>query len=343
MSLAAEKASFHALNVGTFCAHRTLAKLKKSYGTWEGAWDAVGKNFALDPRKTWQDLEDLAVSLILPEEGSFPHLLKEIPLAPHGLYVKGEAPILNRKGVSLVGTRKPTPRGAAVAAQFAGDIAKRGLTVISGLAFGIDSASHGGCIGAGGETIAVLPSGLDRIYPRSNELLAKKILEGGGALVSEFPPGSEIFAYNFLQRNRIISGLSVACCLIEVPIKSGALATARFALDQNREVLVVPGAIWDSHYAGSNRLIQEGARLAASSADIFEAIGLEIEEGSAAKIRAETEEEGIIIEALRTAPGPASIDKIRELTTLNIRTVTETLTFLVLRNVVKETDAGFTL
>jgi DNA processing protein len=343
MSTTTEKASYHALNIATACAHPALAKLKVAHGTWEHAWNSAGKKFALDPRKAWEDLEGLEIELLLPEDEYFPPLLKEIPLAPHGLYIKGEKGILNKKGISIVGTRKPTPAGEGVAARFAKDIAARGLTIISGLAFGIDTASHQGCLDAKGETIAVLPAGLDSIYPRSNERLAKKILENGGALVSEFPPGSEVFAYNFLRRNRIISGLGCACCLIEVPARSGALATARFALDQNREVLVVPGAIWDPHYAGSNRLIQEGAGLATSSADIFEAVGVENEKDLEVQARGESDEEDAIIEALRNISRPASIDKIAELSKLNIQVVTQTLTFLALRNIIKETDAGFSL
>lgn len=206
------------------------------------------------------------------ENTEYPKLLKEISNPPKILYVDGK--LDNSPAVAIVGTRKPTPYGIETARFFARELAARGIVIVSGLAFGIDKTSHEACLDAGGRTIAVLASGVDRITPTSHERLGKRIA-GQGALVSEFPPGTDPLPEMFPQRNRIISGLSLGAIVIEAPEKSGALITARFAAEQNREVFVVPGSIFSPNYKGSHGLIQEGAKLITSADDILEELAME--------------------------------------------------------------------
>lgn len=190
----------------------------------------------------------------------YPALLKEIASAPPKLFLRGE---LDSKApaIAIVGTRKPSRYGIEAAEFFSRELAVRGFTIVSGLAFGIDKASHQACLDAGGRTVAVLASGVDRITPTSHEALARQILETGGAIISEFPPGQDAKPETFPQRNRIISGLALGVIVIEAPEKSGSLITARFAAEQNREVFVVPGPIFSPNFAGSHALIREGAIL----------------------------------------------------------------------------------
>lgn len=190
----------------------------------------------------------------------YPVLLKEIANAPPKLFLRGE---LDPKApaIAIVGTRKPSRYGIEAAEFFSRELAMRGFTIVSGLAFGIDKASHQSCIDTGGRTVAVLASGVDRVTPTSHETLARRILEKGGAIISEFPLGQDARPETFPQRNRIISGLSLGVIVIEAPEKSGSLITARFAADQGREVFVLPGPIFNPNFAGSHALIREGAIL----------------------------------------------------------------------------------
>jgi DNA processing protein len=202
----------------------------------------------------------------------YPRLLKEIQRPPETLWVRG-APLGDEPAIAIVGTRKPSAYGIEAAKFFSGELSRRGFTIVSGLAFGIDKASHEACLEAGGRTIAVLGSGVDRITPASHEGLAAHILQGGGAIVSEFPPGQDARPETFPQRNRIISGLSLGVVVIEAPETSGALITARYAAEQNREVFVVPGPIFSPNFRGSHALIREGATLVTKPEDVIEALG----------------------------------------------------------------------
>ena len=204
---------------------------------------------------------------------SYPYLLRETPRPPLSLYIKGELPGRG-EGLAIVGTRRPGREGPAFAADFAGAAVRSGMVVLSGLAFGIDAAAHRGALEAGGKTIAVLPSGLDRIYPAAHAGLAAAILSEGGALISEYPPGTTPLAYRFLERNRIIASLARATLVIEAPARSGALATARSAAEANRDVFVLPGPSRDPRYAGSHALIREGAILVTCPEDLLADLGL---------------------------------------------------------------------
>ena len=202
----------------------------------------------------------------------YPALLKQIPAPPLGLFVRGDPEVLTGPQIAIVGSRKPTIDGRKDAGYFAAELAKQGITVTSGLAHGIDTEAHRGALAQRGRTVAVLGSGLDCIYPKTNAGLADKISEDG-ALVSEFPLSWRPFAGNFPRRNRIISGLSAAVLVVEAARNSGSLITAKHALDQNREVFAVPGSIRNPMKQGCHGLLREGAGLAEHVEDIFAALG----------------------------------------------------------------------
>jgi len=200
---------------------------------------------------------------------SYPPLLKEIADPPLALYVRGDVKVLGEYAVAMVGTRRPTAYGSSVAHRLAADLVQRRLTIVSGLARGIDSASHRGALEGKGRTVAVLGSGLDVLYPRENKTLADRIAESG-AVISEFPLGTSPVPENFPIRNRIISGLALGVVIVEAAEYSGSLITARLALEQNREVFAVPGNITSAQSFGPNHLIKQGAKLVDQWIDVIE-------------------------------------------------------------------------
>ena len=204
------------------------------------------------------------------EHPGYPECLRQIPDPPAILFVKGGSEVLAMPQIAMVGSRSPTPAGQRIAREFARELAATGLVITSGLAIGIDAASHEGALEGRGLTIAVAGTGLDRVYPRHHATLADRILEAGGALVSEYPPGIGPLATNFPRRNRIISGLALGTVVVEATLRSGSLITARMALEQNRDVFAVPGSIHSPLSRGCHRLIQEGAKLVQEPSDILE-------------------------------------------------------------------------
>ena len=218
-----------------------------------------------------REIEKLAkkkYSILTQEDGSYPEYLREIFDPPFVLYCAGRVEALKGPAVSIVGARKPSPYGRAVAERLAQDLASRGLVVVSGMARGVDSIAHWGAL-KGGRTVAVLGSGLDTIYPKENRSLFEKIIEQG-AVVSEFPLESPPLGFHFPLRNRIISGLSQALVVVEATRRSGSLITARLALEQNREVMAVPGNITSDLSQGANWLIKTGAKLVETWEDVAE-------------------------------------------------------------------------
>lgn len=203
----------------------------------------------------------------------YPVRLAAIHDPPPVLWVAGKVDVLSRPAVAIVGSRAGSPYALEVAARLGSDLARRGIVVVSGLARGVDSAAHRGALEGSGTTIAVLGSGVDVIYPPEHARLAKNIRDCG-ALVSEFPPGTPPLAGHFPQRNRIISGLSLAVVVVEASEKSGSLITAGFALEQGREVLAVPGNILGGRNRGAHALLKDGAKIVESADDILEEIRL---------------------------------------------------------------------
>ncbi|MEK7077374.1 MAG: DNA-processing protein DprA [Patescibacteria group bacterium] len=341
LNLVEEKVFYNALCVATQSAYRTLKNLKERFGSWKDAWQNFPDAKTSDPRAEFKKLEACGVRLVLLEDPEYPAPLKEISWAPFGLYVRGtmgpeELPI------AVVGTRKATPQGKELARQYAGELARAGATIVSGLALGIDAAAHEGCLAASGRTIAVLGSGLDRFYPATNARLGEKILSSGGVVLSEYPLGSPALPYRFLERNRIISGLSRGVLVIEAPSGSGALATARFAMEQNRDVFVVPGPVTHPNYAGSHELIRQGAELVTGARDVLASFGVAGTERPDEPDSSLTKEETLILQAVRAAGAPLPVDKIVQATNLEAQIVNQTLSFLLMKNKLRETAAGFT-
>ncbi len=210
----------------------------------------------------------LGIDIIDFWDDRYPDNLKRIPDPPAFIFVKGNLLKTDRYAIAMVGTRLPSSYGKLVAEKIAGELAQKSLVVVSGLARGIDTISHWAALRAGGRTLAVMGCGLDYIYPPENKNLADKIIDQG-ALLSEFPLGTKPDAVNFPRRNRIVSGLSLATVVVEAGTKSGALLTANYALEQNRDVFAVPGNINSPKSAGTNQLIKDGAKLITDTMDII--------------------------------------------------------------------------
>ena len=208
------------------------------------------------------------------ESNEYPELLRNIYEAPLRLYILGNKEILKQKNIAIVGTRNATEYGKKVALQFSKSLSESGINIVSGMALGIDTYAHKGCMlpNNSGKTIAVLGSGIDVIYPKQNRELAKQIIYSGGCIVTEYPIGTKPEKLNFPKRNRIISGLSKGVLVVEADEKSGALITADFAIEQGKEVFAIPGNIFDKTSKGTNNLIKEGAKLVSSYQEILEEI-----------------------------------------------------------------------
>ena len=273
---------------------------------------------------------------------SIPKILSEISSPPRKFFWKGRPLEKDFYGVAVVGTRKATSLGISLARSVARDLASAGLPIISGLALGIDAAAHEGAVSAGGRTIAVLGNGLDIIYPPENKTLLNRIISSNGSVVSEYENGTPPAKHRFLERNRLISGLSVAVIVIEAPVRSGAINTAGHAADAGREVFVFPGPANHPNYAGSHKLIRDGGRLVSSVEDILEDLGINSSpsEKKILRIPAGTEE---VFEAIKNSPVPVSIDKIISITKLEPRIVALGLTRLIIEELVSETAGNYSL
>lgn len=207
---------------------------------------------------------------LLFDDPRYPRLLREIPKPPPMLFVRGNPDCLSLPQLAIVGSRSPSGGGNENAERFAAYLAACGLAITSGLALGIDAAAHRGALSAGGFTIAVMGTGIDRVYPSRHHQLAQAIVDGGGALVSEFPLGTSSHASHFPQRNRIISGLSGGTLVVEAAVQSGSLITASYALQHNREVFAIPGSIHNPLARGCHQLIRQGATLVETAQDIVD-------------------------------------------------------------------------
>jgi DNA processing protein len=232
------------------------------------------KKKIINPDSLEKILINLKITAITINNENYPKLLKEISDPPPIIYVKGNTDILNDLSIGIVGSRKATNIGKDITFFLAQKLSQKGITVISGLAEGIDSEAHLGAIAGYGKTIAVLGNSLDYIYPASNNYLAKKIIDNGGAIISEYFPYTKTEKYFFVARNRIISGLSKGVLITEATEKSGALITADFAIEQNRNVYSIPGDITKKQSVGTNYLLKQGAKVVTTPSDILEDFGL---------------------------------------------------------------------
>lgn len=267
----------------------------------------------------------------------YPEPLRNIPDPPLALYLRGELLPEDRHALGMVGTRKATTYGRDVAGQLAQDLARQGITVISGLAYGIDAAAHRGALEAGGRTLAVLGSGVDVIYPANHRRLAQDICRHG-ALISEYPPGTLPEGRHFPRRNRLISGLSLGILVIQAPLTSGAIITANIAGEQGKEVFAVPGNILDPASAGCHRLIQDGAKLVTGVADILDELNLAWTRAETAVVARQAvpanESEASLLALLGVEP--THVDDLARQCQLPVASVSSTLTILELRGLARK-------
>ena len=336
-----------------------ISQLKEFFGNLEDAWNApegklkqagldsrtVDALLALRPKISleaeMEKLERYKVKALICEDSSYPSRLKQIYDYPPVLYVRGSLPGEDEPCLAIVGTRRPTIYGRQVTEEIVSDLARSGVVIVSGLARGIDSVAHRAALEVGGKTVAVFASGLDIIYPGENAKLAQAIMEQG-ALVSEFPLGTKPKPENFPLRNRIMSGLSLGVLVVEAGEGSGALITAHQALEQNREVFAIPGSILSPASQGTNRLIQEGAKLVRNCVDILQELNLNTvaeqarleETSSTNSAKAGSAAESAILNHLTSEP--IHIDEICRSTGLPMSEVSSALAMLELKGMVKQ-------
>jgi DNA processing protein len=275
----------------------------------------------------------MKINSISPDEHSFFQSIDSIASKPKILYFVGRLPTDRAPVVAIVGTRKPTSYGKEVTFNLAYKLAQKGVVIVSGLAFGIDSVAHKAALQAGGTTVAVLANGLDSIYPATHRKLAEDIVKSGGALVSEYPPGTLARDFQFLARNRIVSGLSNAVIVTEAASRSGTLATVAHALDQNREVFAVPGAITSPLSAGPNRLIQQGAYPVTNVDDILQVIAPDLLQPQTSLNLGSTAAEILIIDLIRS--GVREGNALQQASKLKASEYAQTITMLEIQGLIR--------
>jgi len=290
----------------------------------------------IDEEKITKILQQENIYCLTRDDENYPELLKQIYDPPFCLFVRGNLDMI-KFPIAVVGTRKFTNYGQQITEEIVSQLAQQGITIISGLALGIDSIAHNATIEAGGKTIAVLGTGINKkhIYPAAHYQLSEKIIASGGALISEYPPGALPSKYSFPRRNRIIAGLSVGTLVIEAPEESGSLITAQYALDNNREVFAIPQNITSINSTGVNNLLKNGAHLITQAEDILEVLNLEkIKEFiDNQEIIPDSPTEAKILEILTKEP--IHVDVITKKTQLDSSTVNATLALMEMKGKVR--------
>ncbi len=330
-----------------------FAILEGYFGSLERAWRAsaadltaagldqrsvravVSRRPSISPEAEMERVDRLGVDVLTIRDPGYPRLLKEVYEYPPVLYVKGRILPEDERSVTVVGTRKTTAYGREVTHQISWDLAKNGVTIVSGLARGIDAVAHRAALDAGGRTLAVMANGLDTVYPPEYANMAQEIV-GNGALMSEHPPGVRPEAKNFPRRNRILSGMTPGTLVVEAGEGSGALWTVRHAVDQNREVMAVPGSILSPVSRESNRLIQDGAKMVLDYTDVleelnFSALGQQME---LHPLLPEDAGESQLLTWITYEP--AHIDSIQRASGLPVAAVSSSLTMMELKGLVKQ-------
>jgi len=336
--------------------HVKFTQLENYFGSLENAWQAAPvdlKHSGLDRNSinaitSWRDkvsleaemekLERYGVKVLTWHDADYPSRLKEIYDYPPVLYVRGSLLPEDEWCLAVVGTRRATVYGRQVTEEIVADLAQSRITIVSGLARGIDSIAHSSALDNGGRSIAVFACGLDVVYPAENANLARRIMQQG-ALISEYPLGARPKAENFPRRNRIMSGMSLGVLIVEAGETSGAMITARLALEQNREVFAVPGSILSPASRGTNHLIQEGAKLVGHYTDILEELNLTAvaRQVELKEVIPASETESLLLKQLSAEP--THIDEVCRSSGLPISTVSSTLAMMELKGLVKQVGA----
>ena len=331
-----------------------MRRLRDRFGNMEAAWQASRSDLAaagldkralenlldarskIDPDAEMEKIAQAGVRALTLDDPNYPRLLSQIDNAPFVLYVKGEILPVDEWSIAVVGTRRATAYGREVTRRIVTDLVHNHITIVSGMARGIDSEAHRAALDAQGRTLAVLGCGLDVIYPPENNRLAQQIVDGG-ALISEYPLGTQPEAGNFPPRNRIISGLSLGTLIVEGDETTGARITIEDALEQNRETFAVPGNIFHPNARGTNKMIQRGeAKLITSAVDILEELNLTLIEQhqEVQAVLPENETEAVLLKYLSV--DPIHIDELGRETGLPIAAVSSTLALMELKGQVKQ-------
>jgi DNA processing protein len=275
---------------------------------------------------------------ITPKDSEFPDSLRQIPSPPKELYVLGNlAAILGKPSLSVVGSRKVTPYGKTAVSELVRPAAASGVVIVSGMAIGMDALAHKAALEVGGQTIAVLACGLDKPYPLIHHQLARDILQNGGVLISEYPPGTPPMQFRFIERNRLVSGLGGGVLIIEAAQRSGTLHTANFALEQGKSVMAVPGNITSAYSMGTNLLIKTGATPVTTPDDIFEALGL-TKILTDKEIIAANADEAVILKLIKK--GTTDGSELQQASKLDTALFNQTLTMLEISGKIKPLGAG---
>ena len=337
---------------------RRFYRLLSQYGDARGVWDNIGDDGMafLGPKlrkqlraarteeyffRLFAGMERMGMRAVTRISEGYPQALNEIHDPPPTLYVRGEAPLDAERMFAIVGSRRATRDGKRAAREFAATLAREGVCVVSGLARGVDTCAHEGALEGGGATITVLGSGADVIYPPENEELTARILDGGGAIVSEYPPGTRPSQGTFPARNRIISGLCGGVLMVEGSNTSGAMITVNFATEQGRDVFAVPGSIYSPLSAAPNRLIFDGANPALSAWDILEHYRWAARPADGASPRRAVEldeEEKLLVDALLEQE--LSFDELSALSKFPASKLNSLLTSLELRGIIVKAPGG---
>jgi DNA processing protein len=324
------------------------------FGSLGGAWNATDQQLREigldiraiqsfnDVRQTFDldryvsQVEASGAQIVTLESPEYPDLLREIPAAPPLLFYRGQFEPIDRWAVAVVGTRRLTAYGRQVTRDLVSGLVRNDITIVSGLARGIDAIAHRTALEEGGRTIAVMASGIDKVYPPEHRDMAREIVGGHGVIVTDYPFGAEPESNHFPARNRLISGLSLGVVVVEAGEKSGALITSRFALEQNREVFAVPGNIHSPASVGTNRLIQQGGKLVSRVEDILEELNLRMaaDQAVAKVVLPETAEEAALISQLSSQP--LHVDELGRLTGMPISLISSTLTLMELKGMVQQ-------
>jgi DNA processing protein len=290
---------------------------------------------SLDLERIWDRIQEQKITVLTWADEDYPRRLKEIDAPPPVLYLRGGLLPQDEWAVAIVGTRRITAYGRQVAEEVAGLLAAKGVTVVSGLARGVDGVAHTSALRGGGRTLAVLGCGVDQIYPPEHRTLSERVV-ASGALISDYAPGTPPDGVNFPPRNRIISGLSLAVVVIEAGETSGALITAKFAAEQGREVFAVPGYITAPSSVGANRLIQQGARPLLDCQELLEVLNLSLlnEQVEARTVLPADPVEAQLLSVLSAQP--LHVDELRGQTDLPIETVSAALALMELKGMVRQ-------
>ncbi len=326
------------------------ALLRRAFPTMREAWDASARELTqagLDEatvkalaehrqttnvEESWAELKKLQLDVLTIADQAYSALLKQIYDPPAVLFYHGHLAALELPSLAVVGTRAATSYGRRVTSELVRELAQAGLCIISGLAYGIDTEAHRATLEVGGATVAVLAGGLDDIYPTANQSLAKKIVEQGGLLLSEYPPGTASLKQNFPYRNRIIAGLARGTLVTEAAPGSGALLTAKHALEANREVFAVPGSIFSEQSQGTNELLKLGAHLVTKAQDVLDVFGLEAV--TSLKLPPPNEAQTALLQHLSSEP--TGLDELVRRSGLTAADFTAQLTLLEVAGYVRE-------